>query len=70
MPDRRAVREFAEIRVFAIAIAIEVEQLVEEMFASKRALIATNMEAIELGYAYALEHFDCPLPTRKGGAAA
>jgi 2-oxoglutarate ferredoxin oxidoreductase subunit alpha len=41
-----------------------VEGLVREMFASKKTLIDTNMEAIELGYEYAAEHFECPLPTR------
>ena len=34
--------------------------LVEEIFAAKKALIQSNMEAIELGYDYATEHFDCP----------
>ena len=38
--------------------------LVEEMFAGKKALIPSNMEAIELGYEYANEHFDCPLATQ------
>jgi 2-oxoglutarate ferredoxin oxidoreductase subunit alpha len=38
--------------------------LVEEMFAGKKALIPSNMEAIELGFDYAKEHFDCPLVTR------
>ena len=41
-----------------------VEELVREMFSSKQALIDTNMEAIELGFQYAQEHFECPLPTR------
>jgi len=41
-----------------------IKQLVEEMFAAKKALIPSNMEAIELGYNYAIENFDCPLPTR------
>lgn len=41
-----------------------VEGLVRETFANKKSLIDTNMEAIELGYDYATEHFDCPLPTR------
>lgn len=41
-----------------------VEELVKEMFAAKAALIATNTQAIGLGYDYATEHFECPLPTR------
>ncbi len=41
-----------------------IKQLVEEMFAAKKALIQSNMDAIELGYDYAIENFDCPLQTR------
>jgi 2-oxoglutarate ferredoxin oxidoreductase subunit alpha len=41
-----------------------VEDLVREMFASKQSLIDANMQAIDLGYEYVLEHFECPLDTR------
>ena len=41
-----------------------IAQLVEEMFASKKALIPSNMEAIQLGFDYAVENFECPLPTK------
>ncbi len=41
-----------------------VRGLLEEIFADKQALIASNMEAIDLGYQYAKENFDCPLPLR------
>jgi 2-oxoglutarate ferredoxin oxidoreductase subunit alpha len=41
-----------------------VSELVRETFARKPALTGANLEAIELGYAYALQNFDCPLPTR------
>ncbi len=41
-----------------------IKQLVEEMFAAKKALVPSNMDAIELGYNYAIENFECPLPTR------
>ena len=36
--------------------------LLEETYASKKKLIASNMEAIKLGYDYASENFPCPLP--------
>ncbi len=39
-----------------------IKSLLEETFADKKALIASNMEAINLGYNYAQEHFVCPLP--------
>ena len=38
--------------------------LLGESFAKKPALVDSNMEAIRLGYEYAREHFDCPLPVR------
>ena len=39
-----------------------ITQLLEETFASKKHLVASNLEAIRLGYDYAKEHFSCPLP--------
>ncbi|MDJ0699895.1 MAG: 2-oxoacid:acceptor oxidoreductase subunit alpha [Woeseiaceae bacterium] len=39
-----------------------IKSLLEETFADKKALIASNMEAIHLGYNYAQENFVCPLP--------
>ncbi len=41
-----------------------IANLVEEVFAAKKALIPSNLEAIQLGFDYAQETFDCPLPTR------
>jgi 2-oxoglutarate/2-oxoacid ferredoxin oxidoreductase subunit alpha len=41
-----------------------IEELVQETFARKAALTEANMEAIDLGFDYAIEHFECPLPTR------
>jgi 2-oxoglutarate ferredoxin oxidoreductase subunit alpha len=41
-----------------------IEELVQETFARKAALTDANMQAINLGYDYAVETFDCPLPTR------
>jgi 2-oxoglutarate ferredoxin oxidoreductase subunit alpha len=38
--------------------------LLAESFAKKPALVDANMKAITLGYDYAREHFDCPLPVR------
>ena len=41
-----------------------IEELLGETFADKEHLIASNMEAIRLGYDYAVENFACPLPPR------
>ncbi len=38
--------------------------LLAETFAKKPKLVDSNMKAIEIGYRYAKEQFECPLPTR------
>ena len=47
-----------------------IRALLAETFAKKPALVDSNMKAIEIGYRYAKEHFDCPLPTRIEGMNA
>ena len=41
-----------------------IRALLAETFAKKPALVESNMKAIEIGYRFAKENFDCPLPTR------
>ncbi len=41
-----------------------VEQLLEETFSSKSHLMDANLQAIRMGYDYAIEHFSCPLDLR------
>ena len=41
-----------------------IKQLLGETFKSKPHLIDSNMQAIALGYDYAQEHVDCPLPMK------
>ncbi|MEO8224211.1 MAG: 2-oxoacid:acceptor oxidoreductase subunit alpha [Gammaproteobacteria bacterium] len=41
-----------------------IKQLLNEQFAAKASLLDANQKAIDLGYAYATEHFSCPLPFR------
>ena len=41
-----------------------VRTLLEETFAAKQHLLDANYKAIQLGFDYATEHFDCPLPIR------
>jgi 2-oxoglutarate ferredoxin oxidoreductase subunit alpha len=55
--------------VGAIAALLDIDlaiitTLLEETFASKQHLIASNMKAIRLGYDYAMENFVCPLPSK------
>jgi 2-oxoglutarate ferredoxin oxidoreductase subunit alpha len=44
--------------------------MIEEKFSRKPKLIDSNFEAIRMGYDYAREHFDCPLPIRLQGMDA
>jgi 2-oxoglutarate ferredoxin oxidoreductase subunit alpha len=39
-----------------------VTQLLDEKFSTKKALRASNLTALSLGYDYAKQHFHCPLP--------
>lgn len=39
-------------------------ELITEQFSSREKLIAPNMHALELGWQYALAHFDCPIGLR------
>jgi 2-oxoglutarate ferredoxin oxidoreductase subunit alpha len=39
-----------------------VNALLEEKFGRKKALLESNHKALKLGYDYAQDHFDCPLP--------
>lgn len=41
-----------------------VKTLLAETFSGKSRLVEANMKAIQLGYDYATEHFECPLPLR------
>ena len=64
---RVLMKNIAYVGVLTALLDIDIEvvtQLLEETFAAKRHLVASNLEAIELGRRYALEHFDCPLPVR------
>ena len=44
-----------------------VNALLQETFGRKKALLDSNFVALELGYEYARDHFDCPLPIRLEG---
>jgi len=62
---RILMKNIAYVGVLAALLNIDLEvidQLLEETFASKKQLIASNLEAIRLGYDKAKENFSCPLP--------
>jgi 2-oxoglutarate ferredoxin oxidoreductase subunit alpha len=56
---------YAGAMVAALDIDMDVvNALLEEKFATKKALLESNHKALQLGYQYAKEHFECPLPFR------
>lgn len=48
------------------------KDLLSDQFKGKEKLISSNVQALEMGYQYATENFDCPLPIRlqSGGNVA
>ena len=64
---RILMKNIAYVGALAALLDIDVDvitNLIEETFGEKKHLIASNMQAIRLGYDYAREHFPCPLPMR------
>ena len=64
---RILMKNIAYVGVLAALLDIDMEilkQLLEETFAAKPKLVGTNLEAIELGYRYASENFNCPMEMR------
>ena len=64
---RILMKNIAYVGVIAALLDIDLDTitaLIEETFAAKQHLIASNMEAIRLGFDYAKENFVCPLPKK------
>ena len=64
---RILMKNIAYVGVLAALLDIDLNvivELLEETFAAKQHLIASNMDAIRLGYDYAQENFACPLPSK------
>jgi 2-oxoglutarate ferredoxin oxidoreductase subunit alpha len=62
---RILMKNIAYVGAIAALLSVDLEvikELLEETFADKKNLIASNMEAIHLGYDYVMEKFPCPLP--------
>jgi 2-oxoglutarate ferredoxin oxidoreductase subunit alpha len=65
--ERILMKNIAYAGALAALLGIDTEvirQLTQEKFAKKPALLASNEKAIALGYNYAKDHFQCPLPIR------
>ena len=64
---RILMKNIAYVGALAALLDLDLEVikgLLEETFAAKKHLVASNLEAIHLGYDYAKENFKCPLPAR------
>ncbi len=66
--ERILMKNIAYVGALSALLEIDlptIEQLLEEQFGKKkRALMDSNYQAVRIGYDYAKEHFDCPLPIR------
>ncbi len=62
---RILMKNIAYVGALAALLNIDLDVitgLLQETYARKKHLIDANLEAIRLGYDYAIGHFDCPLP--------
>jgi 2-oxoglutarate ferredoxin oxidoreductase subunit alpha len=65
--ERTLMKNITYVGTLAALLDIDMDvvtQMLKEKFSKKPALMESNRKAIELGRQYALEHFECPLPTR------
>jgi len=64
---RTLMKNIAYVGALCALMEIDLEivrGLLEETFAAKPKLVEPNFKAVRLGYDYAREHFDCPLPVQ------
>lgn len=64
---RILMKNIAYVGVLAALLDIDLEvisKLLGETFVAKQKLVASNLEAIQLGYDYVKENFQCPLPVK------
>jgi 2-oxoglutarate/2-oxoacid ferredoxin oxidoreductase subunit alpha len=65
--SRILLKNIAYAGVLAALLEIDLDvmrALLGESYAKKKALLDSNVQALEIGYNYAREHFQCPLPIR------
>ena len=65
--QRQLFKNMVYVGALMALLEIDLEVLkgaVGDQLKGKEKLIAANMEAVELGRAYAAQHFDCPLPIK------
>ena len=63
--ERVLMKNIAYVGAVAALLEIDLDivgEILREQFSRKQALLDSNFKAVHLGYDYAREHFDCPLP--------
>lgn len=63
--ERILMKNIAYAGALAALLGIDaeiLEALTQEKYAKKPALLESNRKALDLGYSYTKEHYDCPLP--------
>ena len=63
--QRTLLRNIVYVGSLAALLQIDmdvVHELLREKFSKKKSVLDANFRAIKLGYDYAKEHYDCPLP--------
>ena len=65
--QRQLFQNIVYVGALAAFLSIDFEiltSMISQQFRGKEKLILPNVHALELGYQYAKDHFDCPLPIR------
>jgi len=65
--ERLLMKNIAYVGALAALLDVDlptIEQLLHEQYGRKKALMDSNYKAVRLGYEYARENFECPLPIR------
>jgi len=65
--ERILMKNIAYVGAVAALLTIDldvIQTMFSEKFGAKPRLVESNNVAVRLGYDYAMEHFDCPLPIR------
>ena len=65
--ERLLLKNIAYVGALAALLEVDlgiIEDLLKKQYGAKKHLIASNFKAVKLGYDYAREHFQCPLPCR------
>ncbi len=65
--QQQLLKNMVYIGALSALLAIErdvIQEIIREQFGNKESLVQMNFQAVDLGFFYAFEHFDCPLDIR------